>query len=136
MGISGRRTRWRLVETQAWRKSERLLVLKPDGLGNKAVDKLQDAVGTIGKTFEKLFAVDAFTRFALIEPGFRAGSILRWRHPDEREVIKAFEMGAFFLELGAALIIDKRGDSVRKFAPRIGLGGDPARLDKDGPAAS
>ena len=41
-------------------------VIEPDGLGNKAVDKLQDAVGAIGKTFEKLFAVDACARFSFV----------------------------------------------------------------------
>ena len=114
---------------------QRLFVIEPIGLGNKTVDELQDAVGAIGKALEKLFAVDAFARFSLVEPAFRAGRILGGRHPDEGHIIEALEMGAFFLELLAALNIDEGGDPVRKLAAGIVLGRNPARLDKNRPAA-
>jgi hypothetical protein len=46
--------------------SERFLVIEPIGLGNKAFDELQDAIGAISKALEKLFAVDALAGFSLI----------------------------------------------------------------------
>ena len=113
---------------------QRLFVIEPVGLGNKPVDELQDAVGAIGKALEKLFAVNAFARFSLVEPAFRAGRILGGRHPDEGQIIETLEMRALFLELLAALNIDECGDPVRKLAARIVLGRNPARLDEDRPA--
>ena len=113
---------------------QRLFVIEPIGLGNKPVDELQDAVGAIGKAFQKLFAVDAFARFSLVEPTFRTGRILGGRHPDEGHIIEALEMRAFFLELLAALNIDEGGDPVRELAAGIVLGRNPARLDKNRPA--
>ena len=49
MGVSGTRTRWRLVEIAGMQVGQRLFVIEPVGLGNKAFDQLQDAVGAIGK---------------------------------------------------------------------------------------
>ena len=115
---------------------QRLFVIEPVGLGNKTIDELQDAVGAIGKALEKLLAVDAFARFSLVEPAFRAGRILGGRHPDEGQIIEALEMGALFLELLAALNIDECGDRCPETGCGDSFGPEPGSPRRRSPSRS
>src|SRR3546814_14899427 len=70
----------------------------------------------------------------LIKPGFRTRDLFRGRHPEQGQIIEAFEMRAFLAELLAALDIDQRRDGVGEIRDRIGYRGNTLRLDEDRPA--
>src|SRR3546814_7565978 len=60
----------------------------------------------------------------LIKPGFRTRDLFRGRHPEQGQIIEAFEMRAFLAELLAALDIDQRRDGVGEIRDRIGYRGN------------
>src|SRR3546814_20741539 len=70
----------------------------------------------------------------ILKPGFRTRDLFRGRHPEQGQIIEAFEMRAFLAELLAALDIDQRRDGVGEIRDRIGYRGNTLRLDEDRPA--
>ena len=61
----------------------------------QAFDQMQHAVSAIGEGFDQLFWVDASGCFAFVQPAFGTRCILGWRHPEQGEIIAAFEVRAF-----------------------------------------
>jgi hypothetical protein len=115
---------------------QRVAVIEPGHLGHEALDQLQDAVGAVDKAAQQLPRIDARLGAALIEPALDARGVLGGRQPDEGQVVAALEMRAGFLEGVLPLEIHQRRRRIGKGRVRIGLGGDPLRLDEDRPAGA
>src|SRR3546814_8477357 len=78
------------------------------GLGNEAFDQMEEPPAAVDKAFQQFFRIDVRLRAPLIKPGFRTRDLFRGRHPEQGQIIEAFEMRAFLAELLAALDIDQR----------------------------
>ena len=86
---------------------QRLAVIEPAGLGHEALDQREHAIGAIDEAGKRVAPIRRPSRAALIEPGLGARGVLGRRQPDEGQEVAALEMGAFLLELRAALGVDQ-----------------------------
>jgi hypothetical protein len=116
--------------------AQRLAIIEPIRLRHETFEERQDAVGAVDEAFQSGAPVGAAMRSVLIEPGFRAGSVVGRRQPEQCEEIAALEMRAFFFKLRTTLGIDQIGNRIRKLAERIVVRGHALGFDEDGPAGA
>ncbi len=116
--------------------SQRLRVAQPADLGQKAVQQVEDAVGSADEVGQIFPPAIARLLLPLVEPAFRPRIAVSGRQPYERQIVSALEMGAFLLKLGTALLVHKRGYRVREIACRIGGGRKSLCFDEHRPARS
>src|SRR3546814_3749593 len=55
-------------------------------------DQMEEPPAAVDKAFQQFFGIDSRLRAPLIKPGFRTRDLFRGRHPEQGQIIEAFEM--------------------------------------------
>ncbi|MBA7673857.1 hypothetical protein ES703_82063 [subsurface metagenome] len=116
---------------------QRFLIIEPATFRHEAFNELQDTVGPIDKTGQRLPRVCTEGPVAaLVKQPLGQGRSFGRRQINQSQVVAGLVMGAGLLELRPALGVDQGGRHIRERVRRVGSRGMPLSLDKQSPAGS